>query len=297
MGDLANGQVANVIDIGKDGIAAYSPPSANLLFTGVQSDSGTAMFPTVYFDGTVAGQGLIVLVTSDLPWISNNGPGNTYFNLGSNIGGVTGDQPSGWNGSSSGSSGDFSVTGAISGNTAQNTVEITELVGSATDGAIYAGANAGARTNANYSIDFGQNSTYLNAPGAGAAGLLVQRVPWFRAFLTDQESLACNASTKPIVGDSSQSSPYGVHGYQPQAMGAGGTIIAASSVYKNGIIKLTGNPGGAAVLQLPLGVYAKLIDNQTAGGFTITVQGPTGSGVAISATGKVWVYCDGANFN
>lgn len=299
--DLNDAQTAHLIDIDKDSTGTHSPPSGNIEIVGLQSDSGNSTHQTIYFDGTVGGQGEIILIACDAPHVGNNGPtgnGNTYYALACNIGGFSGDAPWGWDGvtqtASAFSGNTMTAAGQIEAESAGYPIAMRSLVGStSTAAALYSGANLASPTANNAALQLFDTASFLS--GTSQSGLLVNGSAWLRAYLADNESLACVASDKPIVGDSVASSPYGVHGVGVQSMNAGGTVVAGAGVFKNGIIRLTGNPGGSVTLQLPLGIYAKLIDNQTSG-TTITVQGPTGSGVTIS-TGKVWVYCDGTNFS
>jgi len=76
----------------------------------------------------------------------------------------------------------------------------------------------------------------------------------------------------------------------------------ATDHYRYGIVNITGNPGGAANVNVPVGITsttfvkkAWLVIDNTSGGHTITFKTSTGTGVALVAGTPMWCYCDGTN--
>jgi hypothetical protein len=72
--------------------------------------------------------------------------------------------------------------------------------------------------------------------------------------------------------------------------------------YRFGILNITGNPGGAANVNLPVdiknGVFVKkywLVVDNTTGGHQITFKTSTGTGVNLTAGRATFCYCDGTN--
>jgi hypothetical protein len=305
-GDVApNALTAHQIDIGKDAVGAGSPPSTCGEISICQSDVGDATHQSVFCDGTVAGQVPPILFACKFPTIGNNGGSgqSPFYTLGCNINVAYGDAPYGWTGSSlnwvAGTGKTLALTGEGDFNTSGAALAATGLHGAlATYAALYAKSQVASQSASNYSAAFGDTEAYINAPtSTGKAGLNLAGQRAMTAYGLDADSENCMASALPIYGDSSLAtpSPYGVHGFASVAVTAGGTIVVPASKYKKGILRLTGTAsGGAATVQLPIGAYAKLIDNQATG--TMTIQGPTGSGVVVGA-GKTVVYCDGTNFN
>lgn len=83
------------------------------------------------------------------------------------------------------------------------------------------------------------------------------------------------------------------------ARGADG---AASEHYRYGILNITGNPGAACTVNLPVGITstaflkkAWLVIDNTTGGFTITFKTSSGAGVDLIAGTPTWCYCDGTD--
>ena len=305
IGDLAahGGATGRLIDIGKDTHATYSTPSAYLLFQGVTTDSGSTGTESIFCDGSVGGQGAVTLIGCKFAQVGSAG-GDCFYQINCNISAITAGSPTpqGWTGAAQiantfTASQSVASAAEVKANTAHETIAMMALHNSTTEAAIYVGANYASPSTVNQSLELSDANSFLNGIGAGGkAGFTVGGAGWFIAYAADNEGDAVNSSAKPLVGDSARSSPYGQDGYGTQSMQAGGTVVAAAGVYKNGTIEVTGNPGGAVVLQLPLGKYRKLIINSLSG-TTCTVKGPTGSATGNLNAGMNWVACDGTNFH
>jgi hypothetical protein len=310
IGDIApNAPTGPMISFSKDATATYSVASSNIVVDTVQADSGTSTYGTVDFNGGVGGQAPFVLVSCKLPYVKCHGA-NPPFALGCNISGYD-VAPVGWDGVNltasnvAGATADFSgelqagsavVTGETTFNTALVPFAVEGLHGATSSYvSIYVGTNVGSESGSNYSLALGASSSILNGPLTLAA-MAVKGTGYWYSYYADADGLQCNAANFPIVGNSSVNSPYGVHGYAAISCTSGGTIVPAASVYKNGILKLTGTAsGGAVTIELPLGVYSKVIDNEVTGTVTIAPASGGGSSV-VAAVGKQIIYCDGTNF-
>ena len=90
-GDLAGIPKMPFIKIDKSD-ATNSQPARRLTLMGIEVDFGTVSNPSLFFDGDKPGQGMITVIGSRLPVVSNNGPGaNQITTLHSDINSVVGD--------------------------------------------------------------------------------------------------------------------------------------------------------------------------------------------------------------
>ena len=77
----------------------------------------------------------------------------------------------------------------------------------------------------------------------------------------------------------------------------GYTSLALSAAQlANATIKLTGVTTAATTIVFPL-VGNWIVENQTTGGYAVTAQGATGTGIALPNNGSMVVYGDGTNIN
>jgi hypothetical protein len=73
------------------------------------------------------------------------------------------------------------------------------------------------------------------------------------------------------------------------------TLTAAESA--NDILEFTGGLTGNINVVIPLAPKQRTIYNNTSGAFTITIIGPTGTGIVVAQTKRAIVYSDGTNIN
>jgi hypothetical protein len=108
----------------------------------------------------------------------------------------------------------------------------------------------------------------------------------FNIFATSTQVIAMTSTAmamcKPIIGDTSTSSPHGVHGVGTQAM-ADANQTPAAAVYAYNTIKTTGAITANRDLTLPGATdaagYTKIINNTcTGGGFGLVIKASSGAG-------------------
>ncbi len=86
-------------------------------------------------------------------------------------------------------------------------------------------------------------------------------------------------------------------GYASISVAGGVNVILSAAQTANQIIQFTGTITASITVFFPLAPRVYIIENATAGAYTLTVAGATGAGVAVSqSTGSTIVYCDGINF-
>ncbi len=86
-----------------------------------------------------------------------------------------------------------------------------------------------------------------------------------------------------------------VAGRLSKSVAGASDVTLTSTEARNAIIELTGTLTGNINLIVPAKNKLYAVYNATTGAFTLTVKTPSGTGIAVSQTTRVWLYCDSTN--